>query len=72
LSRFAKGTFTAFMATLFTIQEPPWRPRVFVAGRYCDEEALMWFSLFSIVVGIALGLGLGAVVVDMHGERLGL
>ena len=26
----------------------------------------MWLSLFSIVVGIAVGLGFGAVVVDMY------
>lgn len=29
----------------------------------------MWISLFSIVVGIAVGLGVGAVVVDYYGEK---
>jgi len=29
----------------------------------------MWFSLFSIAVGIALGLGIGAIVVDSYGEK---
>lgn len=29
----------------------------------------MWLSLFSIVVGIAVGLGFGAVVVDSFGEE---
>jgi hypothetical protein len=32
----------------------------------------MWLSLFSIVVGIALGLGLGAIYVDSYGEKVGL
>lgn len=29
----------------------------------------MWFTLFSIVVGIALGLGLGAIILDSYGEE---
>lgn len=29
----------------------------------------MWIALFSIVVGIALGLGVGAMVVDSYGEQ---
>lgn len=29
----------------------------------------MWLSLFSIVVGIAVGLGFGAVVVDSFSEK---
>lgn len=32
----------------------------------------MWIALFSIVIGISLGLGLGALVLDAHGEKLGL
>jgi len=32
----------------------------------------MWIALFSIVIGISLGLGLGALVLDQHGEKLGL
>lgn len=32
----------------------------------------MWIALFSIVVGISLGFGLGALVLDSYGERLGL
>ena len=32
----------------------------------------MWLSLLSIVVGISLALGLGAIVLDEHGEHLGL
>jgi hypothetical protein len=30
----------------------------------------MWLSLFSIVVGIALGLGFGAVVLESYGEKV--
>lgn len=29
----------------------------------------MWLSLFSIVVGIALGLGFGAIIVESYGEK---
>jgi hypothetical protein len=32
----------------------------------------MWIALLSIVIGISLGLGLGALVLDSHGEKLGL
>lgn len=32
----------------------------------------MWLSLFTIVVGAALGLGFGAIVVDSIEESLGL
>lgn len=40
---------------------------------YRNEEALsMWIALFSIVIGVSLGLGLGALVLDTHGEKLGL
>lgn len=28
----------------------------------------MWFTLFAVVLGIALGLGLGAIVVDSSEE----
>jgi hypothetical protein len=31
----------------------------------------MWLSLFSIVIGIALGLGFGAIIVESHGEKVG-
>jgi hypothetical protein len=30
--------------------------------------SIMWLSLFSIVVGISLGLGLGAVILETYGE----
>jgi hypothetical protein len=30
----------------------------------------MWFSLFSIVVGIALGLGFGAIVLENYEENV--
>jgi hypothetical protein len=30
----------------------------------------MWLSLFSIVLGIALGLGLGAVVLESYGQNV--
>lgn len=29
----------------------------------------MWLTLFAIVIGIALGLGVGAIVVDSYGEK---
>jgi hypothetical protein len=29
----------------------------------------MWLSLFSIVVGIALGLGFGAIIVESYEEK---
>ncbi len=31
----------------------------------------MWLSLFSIVVGIALGLGFGAVMLESYEEKAG-
>lgn len=31
----------------------------------------MWLSLFSIVVGIALGLGFGAVMLESYEEKTG-
>ncbi len=30
----------------------------------------MWLSLFGIVVGIALCLGLGAIIVESYGEKV--
>lgn len=30
----------------------------------------MWLSLFGIVVGIALGLGLAAVILESQGEQV--
>jgi len=33
---------------------------------------MMWIALFSIVVGISLGLGLGALMLDSQGEQSGL
>ncbi len=30
----------------------------------------MWLSLFGIVVGIALGLGLAAVILESEGKRV--
>ena len=30
----------------------------------------MWISLFTIVVGIALGLGFGAMVVESYDEKV--
>jgi hypothetical protein len=32
----------------------------------------MWILLFAIVLTIALGFGLGAVVLESYGERVGL
>lgn len=32
----------------------------------------MWFSLFSIVLGIALGLGLGSLILADQSEKVGL
>lgn len=32
----------------------------------------MWLSLFTVVVGIAVGLGFGALMVNALGERVGL
>jgi hypothetical protein len=32
----------------------------------------MWISLFTVVLAIALGCGLGAVVLESYGEKAGL